>query len=156
MDTVSGRADNLRHVCPHGVKSFSDEGASIACTGYGYFTGVRLLPGVLNNTGFPVGITKCFVLRVDNARKDPFGAFLYAAKTTHAGVKKLRVFHGAYMFLGVLKDFVNTFFLDAFSAASCTVFTKFNCCILSHRVKAGFGGLYMDMIFFRHGILQAE
>jgi hypothetical protein len=53
-----------------------------------------------------------------------------------------------------LENSINAFFLNAFSAATCTVLPEFNCGILSDGMKPRWCSFYWNVILFGHAILR--
>jgi hypothetical protein len=111
---------------------------------------MRLIPGPVYYIRSPVLIAYLPVFRIYCPGKDPFGAFLHAPEAAIAGIQVFRFLHSAHMQIIIFEYVIDTFFLYALLTAPSTIFPEFYRGILAHRVKPGWSGLCLYMIFFRH------
>jgi hypothetical protein len=115
---------------------------------------MSLSPGRINDISGPVGIAQSAIFRIDSHGKDAFSTLFDTPVAAFAGVKKVRLFHGAPVSEIVLENAVDAFLLDAFLTTAGAILTKFYRGIFTNGGKAGIGHFGMNMIFLRHARLQ--
>ena len=148
MDSIPSRTDDFRHIGPHIVEPRAAERTGITGPGYGYTSGLSLVPLFEYDVGGPIRVSHSRVFRVKDLGDNLAGTGLDTPEAVLADmidcVRKLICVEGP-----LVVSVINTFAFYTLEAAQAPTF-PIEDGALSYWSKSRRRCLSMNAVFFRH------